>query len=245
MKSALGDFARSLQKELNTSSSMTKQIEDLKKFGEVTKTVLWETEKEMQVQYSNGITSITEVVQKATSGSAETMQSAEAAIQAFAAKISSSGDAMAAGAQKGLDAYAQIPDALARINSAMGTLQVGSETASTAMQTMATSMLTSFGGISEQIAATMNKAMNALLSELEKRISAAITALKGQMDSLVPAARQAGADAGDAYASAFLAKVRAAYAQMNANAPAIKQTGNSGDATADINAAARDVQYGF
>ena len=245
MKSALGDFARSLQKELNTSSAMTKQIEDLKKFGEVTKTVLWETEKEMQVQYSNGITSITEVVQKATSGSAETMQSAEAAIQAFAQKIQSSGDAMAAGAQKGLDAYAQIPDTLTRINSAMGTLQAGSDTASTAMHTMATSMLASFGGLSEQIAATMNKAMNALLSELEKRISAAITVLKGQMDSLVPAARQAGADAGDAYATAFLAKVKVAYAQANASAPAIKQTGGSGDATADINAAARDVQYGF
>lgn len=244
MKSALGDFARSLQKELNTSSSMTKQIEDLKKFGEVTKTVLWETEKEMQVQYSNGITSITEVVQKATSGSAETMQSAEAAIQAFAAKISSSGDAMAAGAQKGLDIYAQIPDALAKISGAMGTLQVGSETASTAMQTMATSMLTSFGGISEQIAATMNKAMNALLSELEKRISQAISALKGQMDSLVPAARQAGADAGDAYATAFLAKVKAAYAAANSSTTT-RQSGSIGDATADINAAARDVQYGF
>ena len=152
---------------------------------------------------------------------------------------------MAAGAQKGLDAYTQIPDALAKISGALGTLQAGSETVSTAMQTMATTMLASFGGLSEQISITMNKAMSALLTELEKRISQAIAALKGQMDSLVPAARQAGADAGDAYATAFLAKVRAAYAQVNAGTPAIKQTGGSGNATADINAAAREVQYGF
>jgi hypothetical protein len=65
------------------------------------------------------------------------------------------------------------------------------------------------------------------------------------MDSLVPAARQAGADAGDAYATAFLAKVKAAYAQANAGNITVRQSGDTTDTTADINSAARDVQYGY